>query len=316
MKAAVIHKYGPADVVAIEEVEKPTPKANQILVRVAATAVNASDSRIRGAKFPKGFAPFARLAFGITKPRKKVLGSCFSGVVESAGSDVTEFADGDEVCGMSGLSMGAHAEFVLVNAKKAVVKKPENVSHEDAAGIVFGGTTALYFLRDKAHLQEGQSILINGASGAIGTNAIQIAKNFGAHVTALTSSKNAELARSLGADDVIAYDQENVNDTDKKFDAILDAVGNISISDGQKLLKDNGKLLMAVATLGQMLSFNKFAVSGTSPEKKANVEQLIQMLSEGKLKAVVSESLPLSDIAKAYEIVDSGRKVGNIVLTP
>ena len=196
MKAAVNQQYGGPEVVRIAEVAQPVPGANEVLIRVRAAAVTSADARIRAARFPRGFRVPARLMFGIRRPRKHILGSSFSGVIEAVGPKVTGFEPGDEVCAMTGIKFGAHADYVALPAKK-VARKPASVTHEDAAGVLFGGTTALFFLRDKAQVGPGQSVLINGASGAVGTNAIQLAKQFGAIVTAVTSGANRELVTQL-----------------------------------------------------------------------------------------------------------------------
>ncbi|HET8988942.1 MAG TPA: NAD(P)-dependent alcohol dehydrogenase, partial [Humibacillus sp.] len=264
MRAAVVDRFGPPSVVHLAELTTPVPRSGEVLLRVATASVTAADSRIRGARFPKGFGPVARLIFGPFRPRRKVLGSSFSGVVEAVGSDVTGLAVGDEVCGMTGLSMGAHAEMIAVPAKRVVVK-PAQVTHDDAAAVLFGGTTALFYLRDKAGVRPGQSVLVNGASGAIGTSAVQLAKHFGATVTAVTSGPNAQLVTGLGADRVIDYTRTPLDQVTEHFDVVLDTVGNVTIASGRRLLNPGGVLLLAVADLWQTISARGDVKSGSAP---------------------------------------------------
>ncbi|QSB12811.1 NAD(P)-dependent alcohol dehydrogenase [Natronosporangium hydrolyticum] len=224
----MVTRYGPPEVVRIAEVPTPTPRADEVLVRVAAAAVTSADSRSRGARFPRGFAPFARLVFGLRRPRRPILGGAFAGQVTAVGPRVRGFGPGDEVCGMTGLKLGAHAQYVAVPATR-LASKPTGVSHEDAAGVLFGGTTAAYFLRDRASLGPGVSVLVNGASGAIGTSAVQLAKQLGATVTGVTSQPNTALVSRLGADHVIDYTHEELASVSDRFDVVLDAVGNVLI---------------------------------------------------------------------------------------
>ena len=252
MKAAIVERYGTPDVVRLVELPTPEPRAGQVRVRVAVTAVTAGDARIRGARFPKGFGPLARLMFGVRGPRRKVLGNVFSGTVDAVGTGVTGLSPGDEVCGMTGPRMGAHAEYVVVPAAQAV-PKPTGVSHEDAAGVLFGGTTALFFLRDQAALRPGASVLVNGASGAVGTNAVQLAAHLGGRVTAVTSTANLALVSELGAEHTIDYTSADLASLTDRFDVVLDTVGNISPASGRRLLNDGGVLLLAAAGLWELL---------------------------------------------------------------
>jgi NADPH:quinone reductase-like Zn-dependent oxidoreductase len=195
MKAAILEKYGAPEVLKIKEVPKPKISNKEILIKLDSVAITSADSRIRGARFPKGFGFLARLAFGITKPRIKILGSTYSGVVHEVGGKISEYKVGDEVCGMTGIKMGAYAEFIKLSNFKSVTLKPTKVSHGDAAAMLFGGTAALYFIRDKLLIKNGEEILINGASGAVGSNAVQLARYYGAKVTALTSGDNEEFIK-------------------------------------------------------------------------------------------------------------------------
>lgn len=317
MRAAVVSRYGPPDVVRVEELAAPEPGKGDVLVRISAAAVTSADSRIRGARFPGGFAPFARVAFGFTRPRRQVLGGTFSGVVEALGSQVTGLAVGDEVCGMNGLRMGTHAELAAVPAKLAV-RKPATVSHDDAAGVLFGGSTALHYLRSKAEIGPGTKVLVNGASGAIGTNAVQLARHWGAVVTAVTSAGNSDLVTRLGATHVIDHGRTSLAEVTERYDVVLDTVGNISPAAGRRLLTETGVLLLAVATLGQTIgALTKGNVkAGPAPEKASIFEELLAMVGAGELEVVLDQVHDLDDIAAAHARVDTGHKVGNVIVRP
>lgn len=315
MQAAVVDRYGTPDVVRIGEVPRPAPRKGEVLVRVRAVAVTSADSRIRGARFPSGFGPFARLAFGVFRPRRTVLGSSFSGEVVAVGAHVDDVAPGDEVCGMTGMRLGAHAEYVVAPAGK-LARKPSAVSHEDAAGVLFGGSTALYFLRDKATVGPGTSVCVNGASGAIGTNAVQLAKHLGATVTGVTSTANTALVTGLGAARVIDYTRTGLSTVPDRFDVVLDTVGNLSIASGRRLLGPRGVLLLAVAGLGDTVRARGNVVTGTARERAEDFAYLLRLVADGVLTVVIDRTYDLRDIAEAHHRVDSGRKTGNIVVRP
>lgn len=315
MKAAVVARYGGPEVVRLVDVPAPVPRADEVLVRVRAAAVSSGDARIRGARFPKGFGPFARLALGFRGPRRKILGTAFSGTVEAVGERVAGFAAGDEVCGMNGAKLGAHAEYVAV-ATKRVARKPAEVTHEDAAGVLFGATTALFFLRDKAGVRRGQTVLVNGASGAVGSNAVQLAKHFGATVTGVTSTRNIPLVTDLGADQVIDYTGTPLSDVTGRFDVVLDTVGNLSLASGRRLLADSGVLLLAVGSLWDTVRARGNVKAGVAPERPDDFDLLLQMAANGEIRVIIERTYDLADIADAYRRVDSGRKVGNIVVRP
>lgn len=315
MKAAIVERYGPPEVVQVIDHPDPRPKPGDVIVRVAASAVSSGDARIRGASFPRGFGPLARPALGLRGPRVKVLGVAFSGVVETVGSDVREVFVGDEVCGMTGVSMGAHAELVRVKATK-VVPKPATVSHDDAAGVLFGGTTAWQFFTAKTTVRAGQSVLVNGASGAVGTNAVQLAKHVGATVSAVCSAANRDVVARLGADHVIDYEATPLTAVADRFDVVLDAVGNLSPRTGRRLLTDGGVLLLAVATLGQTVVPRRGVKAGAIAERPEDFQRLLALVETGDLVVEKEVILPLSDIVEAYRRVDSGRKVGNVIVRP
>ncbi|MBK8459985.1 MAG: NAD(P)-dependent alcohol dehydrogenase [Micropruina sp.] len=315
MRAAVIDRYGAPEVVRIAEVATPEPKPGEVLVRVMAAAVTSADARIRAARFPRGFGVPARLFFGVRRPRRPILGGCFSGVVEAVGSQVSGLAVGDSVSGMTGMRLGTHAEYVNVPAT-SVVAKPAQVSHEEAAGVLFGGATALYCLRDKAALAPGRSVLINGASGAIGTNAVQLAKHLGADVTAVTSAANRELVLGLGADRVIDHTHTDVTATGERFDVVLDAVGNLTIASSRPLLTERGLLLLAVANVADTIRARGNVVAVSAPERGEDFAYLLRLVEQGHLRVINALACDLADIVEAHRRVDSGRKVGNVVVRP
>lgn len=315
MQAAINDRYGSPDVIRVADVSRPVPRAGEVLVRVGAVAVTSADSRIRAARFPAGFGLPARLLFGLFRPRRTILGSAFSGEVAAVGERVRDVAVGDDVCGMTGMRMGAHAEYVVVPAKK-LARKPSALSHEDAAGILFGGSTALFFLRDKASVSPGMSVCVNGASGAIGTSAVQLASHFGATVTGVTSTANVGLVTGLGAARVIDYTRTELTETADRFDVVLDVVGNLSIAAGRRLLNPGGVLLLAVADLGDTVRARGNVFAGPAPERVADFEFLLRLAAEGSISVVIDQVYDLCDIAAAHLRVDSGRKIGNIVVRP
>ena len=316
MNAAVYYEYGAPSVVSIKDIPVPEPGPNEVRVRVHAAAVTVADSRIRAARFPKGFGFLAKLAFGFPNPKRPVLGSCYSGVVDAVGSNVTDFAQGDEVSGMTGMRMGAHAEYVVVNAQKSIVHKPASVSHQDAAGVLFGGTAALYFLRDVGDVKKDEHILINGASGAVGTSAVQLACMFGAHVTAVTSGDHAADVTKLGATDVIDYTKTSWNASDTRYDVILDAAGTIAPHECSAKLTTHGRTLLMVPSVGQMItsSFYKQVKTGTATEKKEDIALLLQAVADKNLSVVIDSVYPLKDVVQAHERVDSKSKSGVVLL--
>ncbi|MBN9156197.1 NAD(P)-dependent alcohol dehydrogenase [Microbacterium sp.] len=318
MRAGVVERYGPPSVVRIETVADSVAGRGEVLVRVMASTVNSGDARIRGARFPRGFALPGRLALGLRGPRASVLGVVFAGVVEATGAGADGVAVGDRVCGMTGARMGAHAELVAVSASR-LVRIADEVSFDDAAGVLFGGTTALYFLRDRAAVRSGERVLVVGASGAVGTNAVQLAKHLGATVTAVTSAGNAELARELGADRVIDYRVDPIaalGDRGERFDVVFDTVGVLSPATGRPLLAEGGRLLLAAATLGEIVTARGPVKTGTAPQRTEDFTTLLELVGSGALRVVRDGALALDRLAEAHARVDAGRKVGNLVLHP
>ena len=316
MKAIVCTQYGAPDVLQFQEVEKPSPKDNEILIKIHATSATSGDARIRRAD------PFIiRLIFGFNRPRKSVLGVIVAGEVVSVGNKVTKFKVGDQVFGTSGMLFGTYAQYISLPENGVLTLKPQNMNHEEAAAIPFGATAALHFLR-KAKIKKGQNILIYGASGAIGTAAIQLAKTFGAEVTTVCSTSNIEMVKSLGATKVFDYTKEDFSESNEKYNIIFDTVGKSSYSKCIKSLKKNGHLLMASAGLFQMfqglwtsITSSKKVISGVIKETVEDMDYLKELIENGHLKAVIDRSYPLEQAAEAHRYVDKGHKKGNVILT-
>lgn len=315
MRAAVYERYGPPEVVSVQTVDDPTPGKGEVLVRVHSAAVTAADGRMRAARFPRGFAPFARMAFGVFRPRRPILGSPVSGVVEAIGPGVSTLAVGDAVCGMNGAGGGGHAELVALKASH-LVPKPDTVSHDDAAGVLFGGTTAWSFLHEKADVKRGDRVLVIGGSGAVGSNAVQLAVLAGATVTAVTSARNAGLMRELAAESVVDYATRDMLKLGPQFDLVVDTVGVLTGRSGRELLALGGQVLLIAADLFETVRARGPVKAGVAAERPADMTALLGLVGDGSLKVVIDEILPLEQIVEAHRRVDSGRKVGNILVRP
>ena len=320
MKAAVNESYGPPNVVHIKEIAKPVPQENEVLIKLKAGTVTSGDARIRALNVPFGFKIISRLVFGITKPRKKVLGVEYAGVIEAVGKSVTAFQVGDEVFG-GNEKMGCHTEYITMPENAVIVKKPAAISFEEAAAIPFGALSSLTFLRDFGKLKQGEKILINGASGSLGCYAIQLAKYYGAEVTGICSTSNVALVKSLGADHVIDYTQEQIETRGEIYDVVYDTVGKLSFSQCKQVLKPGGRCLFAVAGLSDYwrvlwtaITGGKKLLTGVSIFKRDNLEFIVELIQQGKLRAVIDKRYPLTSIADAHRHVDSGRKKGNVVI--
>lgn len=303
MKAAVTTQYGAPEVIQIQEVSKPEIKPNEVLIKVMAAAVNSGDVRIRGLR-AVGIIPYImKLIFGWKKPGSGVQGLMFSGIIEEIGSEVKGWNVGDEVYGSSGMKMGTHAEFLKTNPSRALHLKPENATFEEAAAIIFGGTTALYFL-EKAGIKQldKPNILIYGATGSVGTSAIEIAKHYGASVTAVCSERGETLAKSLGADTIVDYTKEDFRQLSTQFDIIFEAVGKIKKKEFKAILKPEGKF----CTVGGM---------DVAKETGGQLTLLKKLFESGELHANIDKSYPLEDIVAAHTYVDSERKKGNVVIS-
>jgi len=321
MKAAVCNQFGPATNIKIQDVPSPSPAAGEVLVRVIASTVDIADVRVRALRVPAGLSIPTRLAMGPFRPKYPVLGLQLSGVIEAVGEGVSFFVVGDEVVGSSGFKFGCHAEYVCLDVQGAIARKPKECSHEEAVSMLFGGSTAeAYF--DSVGLKKGDKILINGASGAVGVAAVQLAKYRGAHVTAVCSGKNTALVTELGADNVIDYTKADFKSSGSKFDYIMDNVGNAPFAEIEHLLEPNGKLLVVIfKNAWQMIlnGFNKRAILLTGEDEKKVMsakmyEQLMRYAQEGGLKPVIDAVYSLDQIVAAHNHVDTGHKVGSVVV--
>lgn len=302
MKAVICTQYGSPEVLQIQEVEKPTPKKNQLLIKIVATAVNSGDIRVRSLDVNGFLKVIMRLVLGISKPRKPILGTVFSGIVETVGDKVSKFKVGDKVFGTTGFKFGTYAEYIAVNQNSNVIEMPENATYEETAAIIFGGQTAIYFL-GKAKISEirNAKILIIGATGSVGTAAIQIAKYHKADITAVCSSEGKRLVNELGVKNVILYDREDFTIKTEKFDIIFDTVGKSNKKQYNHLLKENGMY--------------KSVRSGYASETIHQLKLLKELLEKGECKAVIDKTFPMEKVVEAHRYVDIGRKKGNVVLS-
>ena len=320
MKAVVCTKYGPPEVLKIQEVEKPVPKDNEVLVKIYATTVTSGDSRVRGFRVPLSYWLFARIALGFRGPRKNILGGDLVGEIESVGKDVKRFKKGDQIMAYPGHHGGGYAEYICLAEDMAVAIQPENLTFEEAAAIPFGGNTALHFLK-QANIQKGQKILIYGASGSIGTFAVQLASYFGAEITGVCSTSNIDLVKSLGAHKVIDYTKEDFTLKGEKYDVILDAVGMASFSGCMRSLKKEGTYLQVVAApatsirmLLAGLTSKKTLIGGTAIPQTENLIFLKELVENGEIKPVIDRTYPLEQIVEAHHYVDQGHKKGNVII--
>jgi len=327
MKAIVWTKYGSADGLQLREVAKPTPKDNEVLIKVHAATVTAADTEFRRLKLPLLFSIPLRIYLGFRKPtRITILGAEFAGEIESAGKDVTHYKLGDQVFGYTGLGMGTYAEYMCLPEKPSTLgsvmaKKPANMTYEEAAAVPFGGLEALHSLR-KAGILSGQKVLIIGASGSIGTCAVQLAKHLGAEVTGVDSTEKLDMLRSIGADHVIDYTQEDFTKSGQTYDVIFDTVGKSSFSGSIRSLNENGTYLNAnPGMLGRVRMgwtskrSSKRIIPWTAGYTANNLLALKELVEAGKIKSVIDRRYPLEQTTEAHRYVDTGRKKGNVVIT-
>ena len=321
MKAITASKYGSPDVLKLSDLPDPVPAENEILVRIYAAGITTGDSRVRSLNVPFGFHFITRLMFGFTKPRRPVLGMDFAGQVESVGEKITQFSEGDRVFGAND-SFGAYATHLTIAGDKAISLMPASMSYNEAAAIPFGATTSLYYLRNLGKIKSGDNILINGASGSLGTYAVQLGKYFGANVTGVCSTKNIELVKSLGADQVIDYTKEDLTKRDDTYDIIFDTVGKLTFSQSKNRLKEHGRFLMAVAGVPQYarvlwttIAGRKKAIAGVAIVKKEDLEFIGTLVEDKLIKPVIGREYKMSETAQAHYYVDTGHKRGNVIIT-
>lgn len=326
MKAVIYERYGPPDVLHLEDVEIPAPKKNEVLIKIHASTVTTGDVNARSFLFvPPGLGLLAHFMIGVRKPKHAILGVDFAGEIVETGRDVKLFKKGDRVFGIDGDGLGAYAEYKRISEEKALAQLPANMAYEEAASIPSGALTALYFLKNKGKIRNGQKVLVIGASGSVGVSAVQIAKYFGAEVTGVCSTANIELVRSLGAGRVIDYTKEDFAQTDETYDIILDTVvGKTSFSRCRKSLKKNGFYLAVAGGLNELVQSVWTSVvsskkvifgGGIACERKDNLLLIKDLIEKGKLKAVIDKCYPLEQIAEAHRYVDGGHKKGNVVVT-
>jgi NADPH:quinone reductase-like Zn-dependent oxidoreductase len=321
MRAFVCRRYGGPDVVELAEVPKPVPRANEVLVRIHATTVTSGDWRVRTLQVPKGLGLIARLAMGITRPRQPVLGTELAGTIEAIGKDVTRFRVGDEVFGFPGGAMGCHAQYRAMPEDGRLARKPANLSFEEAASLPFGASTSMHFLR-KAGLKPGDTVLVIGASGGVGTAMVQLAKHFGAEVTGVTSTNNLAMVTSLGADRVIDYTRDDFTARGETYDIVVDTVGKISFSRCRPVLKDKGRLLAVAAGLPEMLATlwapltgSQRVIAGPAAERVEDVPEIAALAEAGTLKPVIDRRYRFAQMVEAHAYVETGRKRGSVVVS-
>lgn len=327
MKAIIWTKYGSVDGLRLQEIAKPTPKDNEVLIKVHAATASTADTEFRRLKLPLFFAFFLRLYLGFLKPtRIKILGTEFAGEIVSVGKEVSQYQPGDQVYGYTGLSMGTYAEYLCLSEKPSALasvmgKKPVNITYEEAAALPFGGLEALHSLR-QANIQRGQKVLIVGAGGSIGTYCVQLAKHYGAEVTGVDKPGKLDMLRSIGADHVIDYTKEDFTRNGQKYDVILDTIGKTPFSRSLRSLKENGTYLNANPGLFGGLWMRWFSRKGgkrvitwTAGYTVDNLNALKELVEAGIIKPVIDRRYPLEQTAEAHRYVDTGQKKGNVVIT-
>ena len=323
MKAVVFDRYGPPERLRLEEVDRPTPKASEVLIRVHAATVSAEDPKMRSFDHPPMFWLPIALLFGFPRPRVRILGMELSGEIEAVGSAVTRFDVGDQVFGYTGIGLGAHAEYKCISERGILARKPKSSTFEEAAAAPNGALTALVYLRNMGKLAAGEQLLVYGASGAVGTAAVQIAKRLGAHVTAVCSTRNLELTLALGADRVVDYTKENFASSGSRYDVVFDTVGKTTFSQARACLNPKGRYLVTVFGLLDLfrmawswLGGDVRMVGGASNFhwRTGDLERLASWMEAGEFRSVIDRCYPLSEAADAHHYVQRGHKRGNVVL--
>jgi NADPH:quinone reductase-like Zn-dependent oxidoreductase len=316
----VYRRFGAPEVVEVETTRRPTPKAGEVLIRVHASTVSAADHRARSRNVPAGLGLLAAFGLGFFRPRNQILGMDVAGVVEAVGADVTTFSPGDAVISMMGGRFGGHAEYACVPADGAITRAPANMTFEQAVTLPFGGTTARGFLNQVA-IKPGDTVLVNGASGAVGTAIVQLAGDLGAHVTGVTSGQNRELVTSLGADRVIDYTTDDFTAEGKAYDVIVDCVGNAQFERVESSIKPGGALLLVIGDLKALLrsrrqsrKSGKLITPNVGTYRADDLAYIVSLAESGRYQAVIDRTYDLADIVEAHRYVDAGHKKGNVVL--
>ena len=320
MQAACAFRYGEPGVITVRACPEPPCGPDDLIVQSHAATVDSADARVRAMRMPPGFGLAARLAFGITKPRQPILGTAVCGEVVRVGPRVTRVRVGDRVVAITGMRFGAHAELVRVSPRQPIAKPPPNWSAQDAIALVFGGMTALYYVRDLALVKPGERVLVHGASGAVGTAAVQIARHLGAEVDGVCSGSNAELVRGLGASRVIDYTRQDPTSVRDRYDVVIDTIGGRTFKHWRDTLRPGGRCALIVASLPDFLislrtSFaSRRALVGVAPEREENLRELMRLAESGTLRPVLDSVFPFEDIVKAHTRVDTHRKRGSVVV--
>lgn len=321
MQAVVYERYGAPDVLELREVDKPIPKANELLIKIHATTVTSGDWRARSLDVPAGFGLISRLVFGVRRPRQPILGTELAGEIEAVGEGVSRFKVGDQVFAFSGAGMGCYAEYKCMPEDGTVALKPSKLTYDEAAALSFGGITALEFFR-RGKLQSGERVLVNGASGGVGTAAVQLARHFGADVTGVCSTTNVELVRSLGATHVIDYTKEDFTQNGQTYDVIVDTAGTAPFSRSKDSLKQRGRLLLVLGGLPDMLQIpwvsltsSRKVIAGPAAGSADDLRLLAELAQAGTFRPVIDRRYRFEQIAEAHSYVDTGRKKGNVIIT-
>jgi len=320
VKAIKCTKYGPPEVLKIVNIEKPKPNDNQILIKNYSTTVTVGDCRVRGFKVPPSFWLPARLTLGIIKPKNDILGGEFSGKIEETGKNVKKYRIGDEIFAFTGHNFGAYAEYVLLDEKSCIAVKPENLTFEQSSALSFGGISSLHFI-EKCNIKKNEKIVIYGASGSLGTYAVQLAKYYGANVTGICGTSNLEIIKQIGADNVIDYRKTDLSEIDEKFDIFFDTVGKADISKSIKLIKPNGHYIHAVTDPFTEMKIKKIIknteikfIGGTYKPNIDYINKIRELAVNNKIRPVIDRVYNFDDIVLAHEYVDKGHKKGNVVI--
>jgi NADPH:quinone reductase-like Zn-dependent oxidoreductase len=321
MKAIVCTKYGPPDVLQLRELEKPTPKKDEVLIRVHAATLLKGDCELRSLDFPLPFQLLMRMGFGFTRPRRGILGQELAGEIESIGNDVKSFKTGDQVYAFTGFRLGAYAEYDCLPEKGLIATKPVNMTYEEAAAVPAGGLHSFHLL-SKVRIERGQKVLINGAGGSVGTLAVQLAKAFGADVIGVDSTAKLDMLRSIGADHVIDYTKEDFTKSGETYDVIFDVVGKASFLDCLRSLKQDGVFILGNPGVSQQIRGlrasrrgGKKVIGGTLAYRSEELVILKELIEAGKIRSVIDRRYPLERVAEAHRYVDTGQKTGSVVIT-